>query len=351
MIQLFRMCLCYLLILWFLPALAPATASLPASFYEQRQGPASLSFQADRVENHLVEIRLARTLLVTITLEGSASLVVEPIAKITVSPGWTLRPSQQAGTTDLGSGQVRWQQVFPVVPAVAATAGEPRWLDLQVGPLRFRRQPSAQVWEEITWKPIRVRVLSEVARADLSELAEITPPEEIPKKPTRRAWLSLVLLSGIGAVLLVGSGKLRRWLTTPPPPVPPEVRALQDLEEIEKLGLPEAGEIEKYHTLVSDLMRTYVERRYRLPASHQTTAEFLETVRQSPSLSTSQQGFLQEFWHRCDLAKFARAAASPEECRELADLARSFIRETSLEPEPKAENQDKIISGGNPAHE
>jgi hypothetical protein len=95
------------------------------------------------------------------------------------------------------------------------------------------------------------------------------------------------------------------------------------------LGLPEAGEIEKYHTRLSDLMRTYVEKRFQVPASHQTTAEFLQTVHQSPFLSSSQQDFLREFWQRCDLAKFARAPASPEECRALAETVRSFIRETS----------------------
>jgi DnaJ-domain-containing protein 1 len=105
------------------------------------------------------------------------------------------------------------------------------------------------------------------------------------------------------------------------------------------MHLPEAGEVERYHTLTSDVVRAYLERRFSLPASHQTTAEFLDTMRRSPQLKPAQQRLLREFLERCDMAKFARAAPPPEECRQVAEMARCIVRETT--PDPSNATTDK----------
>jgi hypothetical protein len=56
-------------------------------------------------------------------------------------------------------------------------------------------------------------------------------------------------------------------------------------------------------------------------------------MRRSPQLTPPQQGLLREFLERCDMAKFARAAPPPDECRAVAAMARSFVQETT--PSPK----------------
>jgi hypothetical protein len=131
------------------------------------------------------------------------------------------------------------------------------------------------------------------------------------------------------AGLVAGGWELRRRLAGPPRPLTPHEWAARELARIEALGLPAAGEVERFHTLVSDLVRFYLERRFQLPASHQTTAEFLETMRRAPQLTAAQQGLLRDFLGRCDMAKFARAAPSAEECAAVAGMARSFVEETT----------------------
>src|SRR5262249_20238867 len=95
------------------------------------------------------------------------------------------------------------------------------------------------------------------------------------------------------------------------------------------------GAAERYHTLLSDVVRGYLEKRFEVLASRQTTPEFLEAMRGSPQLTAPQQDLLREFLRRCDLAKFARANPSPEECRAAAAMARDFVEQTAAVAEKK----------------
>ena len=105
-----------------------------------------------------------------------------------------------------------------------------------------------------------------------------------------------------------------------PKPLPPEQRALQELARLDASATADPA---AYHTALSDVVRRYLAERFGLPATRQTTAEFLETVRRSGRLSAEQQALLRDFLERCDLAKFAPVGASAEECREAAALARA----------------------------
>ena len=88
---------------------------------------------------------------------------------------------------------------------------------------------------------------------------------------------------------------------------PPEQWALQELGRLDESATADAA---AYHTALSDVVRRYLADRFGLPATRQTTAEFLETVRRSGRLSAEQQALLRDFLERCDLAKFAPVGAS-----------------------------------------
>jgi hypothetical protein len=195
--------------------------------------------------------------------------------------------------------------------------------------LHFRRSPDAERWEDVAWRPIPVNVSTEIYRADLSELRDIAPPEEVPPAPslaTPLSWAALALVFLLlvlsGWTLLYGLG--RRILA-----MPPDKWALGELA---RLGLPaesiEKG-VEHFYTRLSDVLRRYLELRYHLPAPEQTTAEFLEAMHRSPQLEREQQAVLRDLLERCDLVKFARVQPSPEECRLAAEMARTFIEQTA----------------------
>jgi hypothetical protein len=171
---------------------------------------------------------------------------------------------------------------------------------------------------------------------DISKLRDITG---IEKRPTTDSgwwwtawwWLALPILPGL---LLVG-WKLYFRSRGDKPALPPDRWALAELERIDRLDLPAAGAFERYHTLLSDAIRHYFELRFQLPASKQTTPEFLKTVAASGHLAPDQQSLLASFLERCDLAKFARVPFSPPECQVAAAMARDLVQQTTPSPSLK----------------
>jgi hypothetical protein len=264
-----------------------------------------------------VEVPLSGELLVTLSAEGPAPLEAAAGEPFTTSPGWKVRVAGPA-RAEAADGRARWSQTVRLAPAQKDD------LPLQVTPLRVRPAGAAE-WVELTWKPIPVRVTSEVARADLAELRPAPPPEELPPVPP---WYRPFLIGGLGLAavsLLVAGWRLRRRSSRPEVRATPEEWALRELRRIEEREPVGNGNAERYHTLVSDVVRRYLELRFELPASRRTTAEFLAEMRQAPLLTTEQQALLRRFLERCDLAKFAPVRPSSAECLEASALARGFV--------------------------
>jgi hypothetical protein len=174
---------------------------------------------------------------------------------------------------------------------------------------------------------------------DTDELRDITGIEQVPPAPATPLWPYGLALACVltGGLFLVGWKYLRK--TQPPLEPPPEQWALAELDRIDSQNLPEAGQVERYHTLTSGVIRNYLESRFHLPASRQTTPEFLQTMRASPLLPGPHQDVLRDFLEQCDLAKFARVHYSPQECRAVGQIARRLVQETSATEnnQPKTE--------------
>ncbi len=163
---------------------------------------------------------------------------------------------------------------------------------------------------------------------DTDELRDITGIEPVPPAPGISLWpygLALGFLSA-GILFFLGWRYFRREHAQSGPP--PDQWALTELDGIDSQNLPQAGQVERYHTLISGVIRNYLESRLHLPASRQTTPEFLQTMRLSALLPGPQQEALRDFLEQCDLAKFARVHYSPDECRAAGEFARRLVRET-----------------------
>jgi hypothetical protein len=230
----------------------------------------------------------------------------------------------------VSDGRERWEAAIRLDPLPPKEST----IELRPAATQFVEGPGATAGK-VEWAPVKLRITTDVASLDVKkELRDITPPEAPPPLPP--SWVRWLPWAGVAvalAGLVAGGWGLRRRFAAPAPPLLPHEWAARELDRIEALRLPEAGEVERYHTLLSDVVRAYLERRFDLPASQQTTVEFLETMRRSPQLTAAQQRLLRDFLERCDMAKFARAAPPAEECRAVAGMARSFVQETT--PRPK----------------
>jgi hypothetical protein len=301
-------------------ACAAAADPGPAPYIRQR-GPARLAIEGGTPQGGKLEVPLSGTLRVVLSVEGGHALEVETGKAITTSEGWSVSPSGQPQRSTLPEGRVRWQQEFLLSPA------KPGALPLAIAPLRYRE--AAGAWKTIAWGPVPVLVTTEVDSADLKQLHDIPGPLGYPPPPPWPRWPLGVAIGLALAAAGVVLWRLRRRPGPEAPPPSPTEWALGQLDRLDQLNLPGQGEINRYFTLLSDTLRRYLELRFQLRAPRQTTAEFLQTPETTRQLSPAQQELLRDFLQRCDLAKFARAPASPEECRSAADLARLFIAETS----------------------
>jgi hypothetical protein len=192
--------------------------------------------------------------------------------------------------------------------------------------VRFRETAEGDAWEEVSWKSVLVRVTTMVKEADPRSARDITGIEAVPLPEPGRGWLLPLALGAAGLAALLGGWFAVRRRAGRIPAMEPDVWALGELARVEALA--DAVAAERYHTLLSDVIRRYIEMRFGLRAPRQTTAEFLEAARQASPLTPSDQQMLRDFLERCDLAKFAQARPSPQACREVTALARAFIEQT-----------------------
>ena len=77
---------------------------------------------------------------------------------------------------------------------------------------------------------------------------------------------------------------------------------------------------------VCDVLRGFLAAEHRLPATTQTSYEFLQTARQSGMFDAIRLQHLTRFLDKADAIKFARAAATGADNLELLGLAEDLVR-------------------------
>lgn len=101
--------------------------------------------------------------------------------------------------------------------------------------------------------------------------------------------------------------------------------ALGKLREIESMKLWQRGEGKLYFTRLTDVMRTYIEKKYEIPASDLTSAEILlQLERKTDSVQKQSLAYLFEL---ADKVKFAKHEASQAECEKALEMACKCLKE------------------------
>jgi len=157
------------------------------------------------------------------------------------------------------------------------------------------------------------------------DIRPLKGPVEIPSTWDWLWWIALVALVAIAAWLIWR--KLRLKKTTPKPAVVISAhrRAKDQLRQATEL----MSDPYKFCSLVSDVLRGYVEERFQLKAPERTTEEFMGELRSSTKLRPDHKSLLEDFLVRCDLVKFARFEPTVPELEGLLDSAYRFVEETA----------------------
>ncbi len=119
------------------------------------------------------------------------------------------------------------------------------------------------------------------------------------------------------------------------PKTPAHEIALSELVKLREEKLWQQGNIKEYHTRLTDIVRAYIERRYKINALEFTTDELLNSIaiRQLDSDNFSKLKFLLEV---ADLVKFAKALPLPGEHEQCLTHAFEFVNATKPVQQPAA---------------
>lgn len=114
--------------------------------------------------------------------------------------------------------------------------------------------------------------------------------------------------------------------TKPKRIIPPHIIALEKLRELEKKQVWESGKIKEYHTKLSEIIRRYIEERYKFIALELTTDEILNELKNE--LKAQEINNIKTLLERADLAKFAKSKPIRKENIESMNLAKNFVNIT-----------------------
>jgi len=143
-------------------------------------------------------------------------------------------------------------------------------------------------------------------------------------------WWPTVLVAGI--LLLVLFWATRTFFSRNKPIVPPHIKATAALLTLRNSEL----EVQDFYTTVSDIVRTYIEERFHIAATGQTTREFLIAEKENPKLEHCDRKALADFLVAADLVMFARFEPTATTWNDAIDRAEQFVSNTipSEEPSP-----------------
>lgn len=266
-------------------------------------------------------IALSGTVHVTLTLEGPAPLRVElPKQLLTADANgvWRIRPEGPAAPLKaVGKGREEWRQTYRLDP----------WVD--GAPLRATFNPVTVNGQQVTWPAVSVTVTKTVGEATpnaarpVTSLEDVPVPDPLPPAGPVPVWV--VVVFGLICAAVLGLAWARRHK---PKPVPPHEWALAALAKLEGAGGAEMVE------WVASILRTFVERRFAIPATKLTTAE-LSAAAEEQGWPVEQADPLRAILEECDRAKFAGDVPDHDGGRRLVRVAAEWVNQVSRPPEPR----------------
>jgi hypothetical protein len=281
----------------------------------QTRGPASLTLQHP---GPTPTIALADTITVTLKVEGSTALRVKAPLELPRSAKWQLVERAKPERESIGPERVRWQIVYRFAPR------EPGEVSLAFPEVKFRDSDDQD--QSVTWEPAMFTVKTQVTKLDRASIRGVADIESLPPAVTDVVnWPAWAALAAVATLFAVGWFGWRRWfrrrvLKTP------AAWALCELDRLVALELPRHGRSERFITLLTLLVRRYLEKQFHLMARRQTTPEFLRDLDAQTEFTAQERQFLATFLSRCDAVKFAGMEMAMDECNHWAEATGQFIR-------------------------
>lgn len=150
-------------------------------------------------------------------------------------------------------------------------------------------------------------------------------------------YIPLAVLVAIAALVYYWIRKKRKKkpaVVVPEVVLPLHEQLLKDLDALETQQLWQRNQVKAYYVALTDLLRTYVEKRYKVKALEQTTVQLVNNLSTSGIHPEALQ-VLKNILELADMVKFAKAVPTAYENQALMDNARQFALLTKVVEEPQ----------------
>ncbi len=162
------------------------------------------------------------------------------------------------------------------------------------------------------------------ATSTLSDIHEIRGPIAIDS--SNWGWWLLTLFSAIALAAIIYG--IWRWRRSRRIALSIDGQALRRLEDARSLMRPERSR--EFADAVSEAVRQYLEARFSLAVTRQTTEEFLQELAQAPPPALAQRCHeLNLFLQECDRAKFGQDLLTTAQMEPLLQSARELVVQTA----------------------
>ena len=200
-----------------------------------------------------------------------------------------------------------------------------------IPPVSFRYMvPGDTNMHTVETSPLVINVRG-VAIDTTQDIRDIKPPLSVP------ITFAEVLPYIIGAIIFTGAVWLVRYIVMKrrrgeriipeAPPRPPHEVALEALKSLESEKLWQRGKVKDYHSQLTDILRVYIERRFRIMAMEITSDEILDGF-SGQALPSELLAQLKEILYRADLVKFAKYQPLAQEHENSLAHAYNFVQST-----------------------
>lgn len=258
-----------------------------------------------------------------------------------------LRTSYKADTLELGSGRIQINYQVPVQAFDSGTYRLPAFV--------YVSESDTARSNILTLNVVPVSVTADDPIAGYAPVAEPEGKKFTDILPNWLAdywWLILiVLLLAAGAFWALGRYKKEGTVLPKKPQPTPYESAMRALKDLKTKNLWEQGQEKEYFTRLTDILRTYLDRRFGINAMEMTTREIMDRLYESDL--KDKREYMRQILSVADFVKFAKVRPLPADNIAAYENAVKFVEETKpVAPSPEeaaAQNEksaDKPVANG-----
>ncbi len=239
---------------------------------------------------------------------------------------------------DLGNNRKELRQDIIIQSFDSGMYPLPPVIYLQEGETIFTNRPVLKV--------IPVAVDSMVTVHDYADVADVNRHffDYFPDWVTDYgAWI-LLTLAVIAISLFIYLKWLRKGqipLIPAKKPVPPYQLAIQRLEELRNEHLCERGEEKEYYTRLTDILRSYLDKRFGINAMEMTSTQIKNALRSNEATRLPER-YMTRILEIADFVKFAKVRPLPDDNEQAFRSAMQFVEDTKPEETPDTDDSKPI---------